>query len=131
MRWPAVVGALVTLLEQDAAVLGALGGTPAIHPADDSGAGRVPSIAWSLISDTEAENTERLLVQWDVFAPSLQTAIAIERALRDLVATDGIADVGGVEMWMLLQGASPHPAPERGGVHRSVDVLYQPAREEI
>lgn len=129
MRWPAVVAALVTAAEADAAVLAALGGEPHLYPSDDTRAGRVPSVGWTLVSDTEAENTERLLVQWDVFARSLEEAIAIERALRRVVSAEGISTVGDVRMWMQFGGGRRHPTPERGTVHRSFDVLCQPARE--
>lgn len=131
MRWPAVLAAVVTAAETDAGVLAALEGEPRIYPSDDTRAGGVPSVSWTLISDTDEENTERLLVQWDVFARSVSDGIAIERALRRRVTSEEIAEMDGVRMWMLFRGGRGHPAPARGEVHRSLDVLYQPARESL
>lgn len=125
MKWPEVVTALVTALEADAELLATLGGSPRIYPSDDPHAGALPSVAYTLITDTEAENFEDVRLQWDVFGTA-DEVVTIERRLRALVASRSPGVIGGLAMFAVFLSGRSLPAPEPGTAHRSFDVLYSP-----
>lgn len=129
MRWPEVLNALVAALEADTELTTLLSG-PHIYRSQDLRTVRDPSVAWTLIVDTEAENTEEILVQWDVWSGNDDTGVAILRKLRKLLTARAVVEVGGVRMWMLFEGGRDQPDEEDGVSHRSFDGRYIPAREE-
>lgn len=128
MRWPDVMRALVARLEADAELMGLLGG-PHIYRTQDIREVRVPSVAWTRVSDVEEETVEAVLIQWDLFARTEAGEEGVLRRLRALLASDTVEIVAGVRMWMRYDGGRELEPPEPGTRHSALDVTYQPLRE--
>lgn len=128
MKWPDGVQALLAEIDADAVVLGLLGG-PEVYATTDIRQVRVPSVGYTVIVDTERENTDEFRVQWDWWIRGDDDLIALEKRLRELVTARIAEEVQGVWMWMEFLAARDHPYPDPGVRHRSMDVRYELARD--
>lgn len=88
----------------------------------------VPLIAWLVFSDRREENTNPIRVQFDVYARGIDQALTIEAAVRALHG-DTPQTIQGVRMWATLDDARGDAAPEPEVTHRSLDFIFEPARE--
>lgn len=128
MRWPAVITAVLDLLEADPQLSAALGGAH-VYEAVTGRESRIPSLEYTVVADTEAENTEDVVVQLDVIAHGMTAAIAIETRVRALLALQLPVTIGGIEMWSMFEGGRNVPFPAQGGaVQRALDFRFTPAR---
>jgi hypothetical protein len=128
MKWDDAVRALIATWDADAELTTALGGQHTYR----SGAfrePRVPSVEYFVVSTILTENTERVRLQVDIWATSYAQVVAIERRLRELVHRDLPHTLGGVLMWTQVIDSRDVPDPQPRVVHRSIDVMLEPARE--
>lgn len=125
--WADTMEAVVSTLRADA-TLSAIPGFMVLRQGEFTQP-HVPSVAWMVYTDPEAENTDPIFVQIDVFADGLTQAVTIERRLRALLHSDTPQTLAGVRMWTLRLDARDHADPEPGRVHRSLDFQFEPARE--
>lgn len=126
MSWPVAIKAVITALEADP-VLGSIEGL-SIYRHGEFTAPKVPGIAWIIVSDLKAENTNPIRVQLDVFARGLEQARAIEERLRAILDRDVPQTLQGVLMRTDLLDAQDQLDPEPGVTHRSLDFLFEPTR---
>ena len=127
MRWPAVMQAVVTALNADAALVAELGGQY-VYPAQSSRPVRIPSVEWSMIGDAVGEVMERVIVQLDYWATSMPEAVTIEARIRAVLHNDVRRTFGGIDMATSYLDSRSHEHPEPGVVHRSLDFLFEPVR---
>lgn len=126
LPWVDALQALLDLVVADAVILDLLDG-PHVWELSEEREARIPSIAYTLITDDQEENVDPFLVQWTLFADP-ETIVPLERRLRQLVVSRADRTVGGVRMRMIYQGGRGHPSPREGARQRSFDVRYEPAR---
>jgi hypothetical protein len=95
MRWDDVIQAIYTEASADPALV-------AIHGNGIQAAGMtdhiVPGLSYRLITDTETELWEPMIVQWDHWTHTVAELVASERALRDLFDQDVEVTIQGVYM---------------------------------
>ena len=120
MRWDTIVAAWLAHIVADSEVRAVLGEPPAVWMAGEREY-TVPSLAWHLIADTEAENYETTMVQLDFWVTSSQDLTKLEKALRRLLHHDTPVTLGGVELWSELDGSRPMDGPTQGILGRSLD----------
>lgn len=123
MRWVDVMEAVRAELEADPD----LAGVPVLMHGEFTDL-KVPSIAWLIYSDRREENTNPIRVQFDIYARGIDQALTIERSVRDLHG-DTPKAIQGVLMWATLDDARGDAAPEPQVTHRSLDFIFEPARE--
>jgi len=128
VRWDAALAALIRIVENDAELLGLLGG-PYIYRSREVREIRIPSVAYTIIAATLTETTEPILTQWDIFAASMDDVVGIERRLRRLLHWVGWRDIDGVMLSSVYEASRDHPPPGPGRWHRSLDFRHQPVRE--
>ena len=128
MMWDQVIPDWLDLLEADAALLAALGGSH-IYPAQASRPVGIPSVEWFMVSDIEEENFNPFIVQVDIWARGVPKAATIEKRIRLLTHRDTARELGGHRMWTRYLESRQHDYPaEAGVVHRSMDFLFEPLR---
>ena len=127
MRWDVALDAITARVKADAQLCTALGG-PRIRETAD-GKPEFPSVTHMIVSGPLRENTERIVMQWDLWARAEETARTIERRLRALLHSDLPEMVGAVPMWLQLIDRRDHEDPEPGTVHRSLDFAFEFAKE--
>lgn len=127
MRWDVALDAIIARVKTDPELLRALGGARIRETAD--GKPEFPSVTHLVVSGPLRENTERMVMQWDLWARAEETARTIERRLRALLHRDLPELVGDVPMWLQLVDRRDHDDPEPGTVHRSLDFAFEFAKE--
>lgn len=120
--------AVLARLESDAALVDLLGGVR-IYRSGNNEDPQIPSVEYRVVSSPLRENTVRVLVQFDVWAYGLPGAKAIQDRLVALLHRDLPEEVEGVPMWLQYQDSRDNGDPDPRVVHRSVDFLFEPARE--
>ncbi len=128
MRWADALGALLTDLLSDTALTTALAGTHIYRDGEHS-TPQSRAVYFSVIRSGIEENVEGALTQWDIFAPDIDTALAIEARLRAKLDWLGWKLVGGVWLSSRYEEARDHPEPEFDVIHRSLDFRLEPALE--
>lgn len=131
MREDDVVTAFVAALEADAALIAALGGE-FIFRAGANREPQIPSVEWDLVANTEEENLEPLLFQFDIWARGYAQFVTIAQRVRTVLRPDpgkGSTTLGGIPMLIEFVDGRSHPDPEPGVVHRSLDIRFQPAKQ--
>jgi hypothetical protein len=124
--------AFVAALEADTALITALGGQPAIYRAGANRAPVIPSLEWRRITNTLAENTEPALVQFDVWARSYAAAMTIEARIRAVLTGQArVVTLGSLPLYASLDDARDHDDPEPGVAHISLDIRFEPAKDEV
>lgn len=120
MRWDVIIDAWLGLATADSVVQSVLGTSPEIWMAGER-EHEVPSLEWSLISDTEGENWEVTGVQLDPFVRSIADLTTLEGALRRLLHHDTPITAGTHELWSQLTGGGPLPGLDDGIIGRHID----------
>lgn len=128
MRWSAALGALLTDLLADTELTTALGGAH-IYRDGEHAAPQSRAVYFSVIRSGPEENVQGVLTQWDVFAPDIDTALAIENRLHAKLDWVGWKDVGGVWLSSVWEESRDHPEPDFDVIHRSLDFRHEPALE--
>lgn len=129
MRWVDALDAALAVLTADTELLAALGGAH-VYRMGASREPRMPSVEWFVVSTAPGESTQVLRTQWDLWAPSMASALMIETRLRALLDHRRIATLGGVQMWVRLEDARDLPDPEPGVIHRLLEFVFEPVRED-
>lgn len=125
MRWPEVVEALIGAVEADPTLSAIFGA--AVYKSGDRNL-EVPSMEWTLISDTEGEKFNALRIQWDVFTRTDGELVAAERMLRFLFHHDVPTEIGGIPMWAQYTSRSDVPGLRDGIRGSSTDFVFTPIR---
>ena len=128
MRSDDVVQAVTARLRADTALVTTLGG-PHIFKASATRPAQIPCVEWTILSDVYRENTEPMLVQFDVWSRGYAQSVAIEARLRTLLHRELPENFGGLLMWAQYSDSRDHAPPEPGVMHRSTDFFFEPARE--
>lgn len=123
MRWVEVMEAVIAELKADVG----MAGVAVLMHGEFSGL-QVPSLAWLVYGDRREENTNPIRVQFDIYARGLDQTLTIESAVRRLHG-DTPRTIQGVRMWATLDDARGDAAPDPGVTHRSLDFIFEPARE--
>lgn len=127
MRWADALDALLTELLADDALTSALGGER-IYRDGEHKRPEVPAVYWSVIDSNLEETSEPVLTQWDIFAPDIDSALAIEERLRRVLHWVGWKTVGGVSLASSYEDSRDHPEPDFDVIHRSLDFRHTPVR---
>lgn len=123
-----MVTAVVARLRADTTLVFLLGGSY-FYRAAAVRAPQIPSVEYTVVSAVERENTERVLMQFDVWARGYAQALAVEARLRVLLHRLLPEEMEGLLMFAQYADARDHEDPEPGVAHRSVDFAFEPARE--
>ena len=126
MIWVNALNALLAEVLEDGAFVDALDGEHLYRDGEHSAPQR-RAVYYSVLANTEEENTEPVLSQWDIYAPDMETALAIEARLRAKLHWNGWKDVGGVWLSSRYEDSRDHPEPEFDVIHRSLDFRHEPA----
>lgn len=137
MKADDVIQAFVAALAADTALTTALGGAN-IFRAGANREPQIPSVEWRRLTDALDENTEPMLFQFDVWAKAggganaYANAMAIENRIRAVLNFNGRpVTIGGTLMRAGLDDARDHEDPEPGVVHNSLDIRFEPAKDEV
>jgi hypothetical protein len=142
MMWDRVVRAWVALLEQDAALIAALGG-PHIYPGTAARPIRIPSVEYVIVSDVESELFNAVILQVDFWARGVGSAITIEKRIRRTTHRDTSrvlaipvppGSPAGTEPEPIrvfaryLNGRTHDYRADPGVMHKSIDIQFEPVR---
>lgn len=132
MKADEVAQAAVSALGADSALVTALGGTAFVFRAAANRAPQIPSVEWRRITNTLAESTESVLLQFDMWARGYSALMIIESRVRTvLLGQARIVTLGGLAMWAEMDDARDHEDPEPGVAHSSLDIRFEPAKDEV
>lgn len=130
MMWDRVIARLREVLLADAKIDELFGDRIRM-----TGSGSAPSPAASLleymlIADTERETDAPCVIQFDVWAPTMEQTTAGERRLRQLFNRELPVDYGEGPMWAQYVDGSMLASPNRDGFSgRGVRFRFTPLRE--
>ena len=132
-----ILEAAVAALRADASLMTALGGDATrVGPIVEDEERRIPSVRYQVISDTEEETMNPVLVQFDYWAQGLVAAMQIERRIRTALTGRtrkawSLPGGGSISMWALYTDSRSMTDPTPGVVHRSLDFRFVPVRADL
>lgn len=130
MMWDRVVVSILETLTNDSTI-----GELFADRIRWTGSGETPSpkaslLEYMLIADTERETDAPCVIQFDVWAPSMDTTVAGERRLRQLFNRQLPTDYGDGPMWAQYIDGTVLASPDRDGFSgRAVRFRFTPLRE--
>lgn len=127
MRWAEAASVLIAELLDDDAFVDALGGQH-LYRAGEHGKLQIPGVYHQVIFATLGEVYEPFIWQFDVYAPEITTALAIEKRLRKVLDRKIFQLIGGIMMSTRYEESRDHADPELGVIHRSLDFRVEPVR---
>lgn len=127
MKWADALTELLEELNADSALTTALGGAHVYRDGEHS-TPQVPAVYWSVINAGLEEAMEPVLTQWDIFAPDIDTALAVETRLRKKLHWPGWRTFNGVSLSSEYEDSRDHPEPDFDVIHRSLDFRHTPVR---
>jgi hypothetical protein len=129
-RAPDVIKAVRQHIVDDDTITTILGGAH-VYRAGTTRAVRVPSIEWLKVSSPLRENTQRVLLQLDLYGPTYDVTAQLEERLFELLNHDGrTVVIGGINMFAEYDDSRDHPDDATDGqVRQSIDFAFEPARE--
>lgn len=130
MRAGDTVKAAVSALTGDSSLLGVLGG-PHVYRSGATRKRRVPSVEWMIVSSPLRENTQRVMVQFDQYGVTYDQVMQIEACMFAVLHRENqVATIGGLRMLSHYDDGRDHPDDaSEGEVRRSIDFVFEPARE--
>jgi hypothetical protein len=129
MRWDYFIEFWTARLLADPALVSVMGRAAFIYPAQSARAVIVPSIEYTLISDTESELFNPIGIQVDLWAKGIKKAAQVERRIRVLTNGDVGQDLGGERVWMQYRDARTLDYPKDAEViHRTLDFEFEAVR---
>lgn len=126
IRWPDVLLAFASVAQSDPILVDIFGQNIRLAGSMEH---RIPSLELALISDQESELWERVVVQWSMYAGSMEDLIRAEGRIRRLFVHDLGVNIGGVIMFTeFLEGVALE-APTRDNVFgRAIRLGVEPLR---
>lgn len=99
-RVGAVISALVAFLVADATLIGAslLNGANIYYRMTTELVQKIPSIQYYLPSEVTDENTESVLIVWEIWGQSFARVMAIQNRLLLLLDVEGSLTLGGAQV---------------------------------
>jgi hypothetical protein len=130
MRWDYFIEFWTARLLADPALVSVMGSASGwIYPAQSARPVTVPSVEYTLITDTESELFNPIGIQVDLWARGIKKAAQIERRIRVLTHGDTGQDLGGERVWMRYRDARTLDYPSDAGViHRTLDFEFEAVR---
>ncbi len=129
MRWPDVTLAITTAAAANTVLEGIYG--QAIRQKGNHKLA-IPSLEYLLISDTESEVFEPVVIQWDQFALSTADLIAGEAALRALFDHELGVTIEGVSMLCQFIDGSILETPSGDNYYaRALRFEFEPVRSSL
>lgn len=125
MRVDEVIVAVMAHLVADPELVNALGGEH-IFRYSANREPQVPSLEYLRVSNAEGENTEEVLIQFDIWGKGAANAMAIERRVRALPSRQPKV-IGGILMKCSYEDSRDHDDPDAGVAHHSVDLRFETA----
>ncbi len=122
MLWNEAMDAVLQRLRSDTGLTDVLGGDGIVR-AGASTTPPVPGVAYQVTSSRRLENEEVVFTRWDVRAPTLADAVAIEERLQANLDRTLPEVLGDLPMWLEYVDGWDVPDAADGVVHRS--VLYR------
>jgi len=129
MRWDAVLEAITTRIAEDTGLVGVYGesirkmGTHAFS---------VHSLDYFVVSYTEGELWEPMLVQFSQWTRSMNDLVISERRLRSLFNHENIVIIEGVPMWAQFEDGGDLTGPETEGYYGAASrYRFTPVRERL
>lgn len=129
MIWDQVMARVAGEVTTDAVLLALYGDTLIMAGTQQF---QVPSIEWSLISDTEQELWAPMIIQFDIWAKEAEVNRRGEFRLRALYHKDlPVVLSGDLMMWTQFADATTLPVPDRAGIFgRSLRFRMTPLRRQ-
>jgi hypothetical protein len=128
MMWDHVMERIVTLILADPVLAGIFGDHLRMA---GSGKSSVPSIEYTLITDTEGELWTPISIQFDLWTTSAVDSRTAERKLRGLLHHDLPQSIDGLTLWTTYTDGSPLATPDRSNfVGRALRFHFTPLREQ-
>lgn len=129
MRWPDVILAITTAAAADETLAGIYG--EAIRQKGNHKL-KIPSLEYMLISDTESEVFEPIVVQWDQFSLNTEDLIAGEGALRALFDHELGVVIGGITLLCQFTDGAILETPSGDNYYaRAVRFEFEPVRSSL
>lgn len=129
MRWDFFIQHWTARLLNDNALVSVMGRADFITPAQSSRPVEVPSIEYTLVTDTESELWNAVTIQVDTWAKGWVKSAQIERRLRIITSLDVGQDLGGERVWIKHQDSRTIDYnTDTKTVHRTHDFLFEAAR---
>lgn len=129
MNWDLVVAAIVKLWRDDTQLMAALG-SGSVEPAESNVERRIPGLRYTVITESENEITNPILLQVDYWTLSRAKGITLERRLRWLTVTRWPITINNVVMWIFLEDSRDAADPQPGVLHRQLDFRCVPVRAD-
>jgi len=134
MRWDDVLTAITTAVQADATLVSVFG--VANMRAEVEWAEQiVPGLSYRVVGDTVTELWEPHVVQFDIWATTLEDLAAGERALRALMDNGGPVSLGGMYCYCYFTDGTPLGAtvgPDRSNYYgRAARFRILPIREAL
>lgn len=90
---------------------------------------QIPGVYWTIVSERPLESEVRIVVQWDIYAASVDKMFQMEARLKALMHSDVVIDYGIVKAWSELRSRHDSTDDDQG-VHKvMLDFEYRPIRE--
>jgi hypothetical protein len=126
VKWDYVIAEAVDLAAADAALVGIFG-TAMYYAGSRTYA--VPSLEHQLITETEGELWNPMIVQWDIWTRTMAETLTAERRLRVLFHQELPITIGGMPMWCQYEDGEGLSTPDRDNVYgRAVRFRFTPLR---
>jgi len=130
MMWDRVIARLLEVLLADAKIDELFGDRIRMTGSGESPTPRDSLLEFMLIADTEREIDAPCVIQFDVWAPTMDATAAGERRLRQLFNRELPVDYGEGPMWAQYVDGSTLASPNRDGFSgRGVRFRFTPLRE--
>ena len=127
MRWPDLLAAIFDELRASTA-LGAIFGTSFTDAEEREF--KVPTVRVNVIVNTQTENFEPTIVQFDVWTRNKQQQIIAEAELRKLFHRDTPYVISGVGVFGQYEGRTRLEGPQDGVLGVAVDYRFEPLRSK-
>lgn len=89
-----------------------------------------PVLEYSMIADTERDQWAPTIIQFDQWAPDVETTVASERRLRNLFNPELPREYAGLFMWAQYVDGTVLAIPDRNGfAGRAIRFRFTPLRE--
>lgn len=129
MRWPDVASAISTVAEADSTLYGLFGDNIRM---EGSHVLVLPSLEYFVVSNVFREVMEPVVVQWNIFALSVDDLAAAEAALLTLFDSDLAVSIAGVAMFSEYIDGAVLEAPTGDNVYaRALRFSYEAVRSAL
>lgn len=127
MVWSNVMEEVIRKLSTDGSLTSLLGG-PYIYKNRTRATIQVPAITYAVVYEGVTENNGVTVVQFDVWAKSVQDLADIQLRVYQLLHSDLPVQLGGIKMWSQFENAFEFQEEDQGLYHKGAVYRFTSAR---